>query len=389
VCPDGYVYNLEVRGIHTYVANGFVVHNCHDAPDELASYLEVEVGARECERAGVEWPLPGYELSEWVSWAEHWGDKVAHEVEWFEAAIAANGKLSGAEWKDLARRKNLLRKLARIAAIGNADEWIAEAGAKDENVKLSLLWPHLYAERELFRGAKKVVLVSATVRPKTLGLLGVREADCDFREYASSFPVERRPVVHVECVQMRHNMPPEYLEIWAQKIDAILNGRSDRKGVVHTVSYARARYLLEHTRHKGRMLAHQAHNRADVVERFKKLPPESGAVLVSPSVDTGYDFPYDQCRYQVISKLPFPDMRSAVLRQRMEVDKEYRDYVTAQSLVQMAGRGMRAADDLCETIIVDDQMKWFVWKAEKFLPKWFRDAYRSVSVVPAPMKLSP
>ena len=82
-------------------------------------------------------------------------------------------------------------------------------------------------------------------------------------------------------------------------------------------------------------------------------------------------------------------MRSAVLRQRMEVDKEYRDYVTAQSLVQMAGRGMRAADDLCETIIVDDQIKWFVWKAEKFLPKWFRDAYRSVSVVPAPMKLSP
>lgn len=28
-CPDGYVYNIEVDELHTYVANGVVVHNCH------------------------------------------------------------------------------------------------------------------------------------------------------------------------------------------------------------------------------------------------------------------------------------------------------------------------------------------------------------------------
>ena len=29
VCPDGYVYNLEVEDTNTYIAAGFVVHNCH------------------------------------------------------------------------------------------------------------------------------------------------------------------------------------------------------------------------------------------------------------------------------------------------------------------------------------------------------------------------
>lgn len=29
LCPDGFVYNLEVEGLHTYTANGVVVHNCH------------------------------------------------------------------------------------------------------------------------------------------------------------------------------------------------------------------------------------------------------------------------------------------------------------------------------------------------------------------------
>ena len=29
VCPDGQVYNIEVEGCHTYIANGCIVHNCH------------------------------------------------------------------------------------------------------------------------------------------------------------------------------------------------------------------------------------------------------------------------------------------------------------------------------------------------------------------------
>lgn len=29
MCPDGFVYNLEVEKQHTYTANGFIVHNCH------------------------------------------------------------------------------------------------------------------------------------------------------------------------------------------------------------------------------------------------------------------------------------------------------------------------------------------------------------------------
>jgi superfamily II DNA or RNA helicase len=31
LCTDGYVYNFEVEDVHTYTANGIVVHNCHHA----------------------------------------------------------------------------------------------------------------------------------------------------------------------------------------------------------------------------------------------------------------------------------------------------------------------------------------------------------------------
>ena len=34
LCPDGFVYNLEVEGTHTYFANGVLVHNCHHIPGD-------------------------------------------------------------------------------------------------------------------------------------------------------------------------------------------------------------------------------------------------------------------------------------------------------------------------------------------------------------------
>jgi Rad3-related DNA helicase len=43
VCPDGAVYNFEVEHYHTYVANGFVVHNCHRLTDVARDVLGEEV----------------------------------------------------------------------------------------------------------------------------------------------------------------------------------------------------------------------------------------------------------------------------------------------------------------------------------------------------------
>lgn len=41
VCRDGYVYNIEVAGLHTYTANGFVVHNCqHSVGDSYGKIFE-------------------------------------------------------------------------------------------------------------------------------------------------------------------------------------------------------------------------------------------------------------------------------------------------------------------------------------------------------------
>ena len=106
------------------------------------------------------------------------------------------------------------------------------------------------------------------------------------------------------------------------------------------------------------------------------------AILVSPSVVTGYDFPYDECRFQIVGKLGFPDTRDPIMKARIKKDPDYSSYLAMQSLVQSSGRGGRATDDWCETFIIDDNAKWFLWKFKHFAPDWFMRAYTRLQFVP-------
>lgn len=42
LCPDGYVYNIEVEGNHNYFANGINVHNCHRVSSSATTFTRYE-----------------------------------------------------------------------------------------------------------------------------------------------------------------------------------------------------------------------------------------------------------------------------------------------------------------------------------------------------------
>jgi Rad3-related DNA helicase len=176
------------------------------------------------------------------------------------------------------------------------------------------------------------------------------------------------------------------MRLWVNKIDQIIDRRLDRKGIIHTVSYARVDLIKQWSRHRDIMMTHQTATTRDVVADFKRA--RAPAVLVSPSMATGWDFPYDECNYQIIGKVPFPDSRDKVLQARTKIDPVYSYYITMQSLVQASGRGMRAEDDICETIVVDDHISWFIGKwGATLAPAWFRQAYKISRTIPEAVKL--
>jgi len=212
-----------------------------------------------------------------------------------------------------------------------------------------------------------------------------------FWECPSRFPLSQRPVISVNTypsvrVDARMHETTKYL--WLQRIDRIVGPRVALgwNGIIHTVSYQRMKELMAMSEYRDRFIVHDSSNTREQIQWFKAHPGE-GWVLVSPSVVTGYDFPDDQCRFQIIGKVPQPDMRGPILKVRAELDKEYAGYLAMQKLVQACGRGMRGPDDWSETFICDDHFAdWFFRRFSKHAPRWFKDAIIYVEHIPAPLE---
>jgi Rad3-related DNA helicase len=278
-----------------------------------------------------------------------------------------------------------------VALAGMKGRWIVDdlkvwsrGQTRVIGVRFDPVWPAPYAEGVLFRGIPKVLLVSATIRPKTPELLGIRGKDFKFIEFGSSFPVVRRPIYFLPTARLSSKSSPADFTKIVKKADEIIKARLDRNGLIHTVSYQRQLDFDSQTAYRDILFVPKSKTtKADLVS-FKMADPP--ALFASPAIDTGYDFPMTDAEYQIILKVPFPDTRSEVMKARLQEDREYGNYLVAQTLVQMAGRIVRSAEDRGETFILDSHAGWFVWGNKHLFPKYFLNAWRKIEggIVPKP-----
>jgi Rad3-related DNA helicase len=354
-----------------------ILDEAHNAPDELSSALSFMILRGEIESLlDIRAPWDSENPKVWKDWF------IGSASLALQAKLAAV-KTEGLKHPDsaLARYYRSLRKLAKVMKpIADVDDlWSVEVTKK--GAAFSPIWPARHRER-LFQGIPQVVLLSATVRRKTAHLLGIKDEDLDFYDYDSVFPVKSRPVIHVPTIRVNFRTDESQMRLWCDRIDQIIRGRLDRKGIVHTVSYDRRTLIVKHSDHRDIIYTHDTGTTASVVERFKNSDPP--AVLVSPSVSTGYDFHGDLCRYQIIGKIAFPDTRNKITAVRCKADADYGPYIAMQELVQSCGRGVRSAEDFCETFIIDDNWAWVQHRYKHLLPKWFLQACWKASTIPDP-----
>jgi len=348
-----------------------VLDEAHAAPDHLIDHLAVQFSRKSRVEAKVLalQDLPNDPIG-WRLWAE---DRLEEAIMDRDAAKFARKE------KLFVILKRLVEKLTRLATRLDSN-WVWEDDGT--NVTLTPIWGAPFSEDILFLGVPHVVLTSATCVPKTADLLGVDRALLEVVEFPHSFPLANRPLIHIPTVRMNYRMGPMEYRQWITKIDQIIRDREDTKGIIHTVSYERRDMVLEQSKYATHMVTHDSTNTVQVVGSFKRMDPP--AILVSPSMATGWDFPYDECRWQIIGKLPYPDTRGGIIKARSKRDGDYTAYITMQQLIQATGRGVRAEDDWCETFIIDNNIVWFLDRNRHLMVDWFAGAFRVQRTVPKP-----
>lgn len=353
-----------------------VLDEAHSSPDHIIDHTSVSFSKNfrlENRLLGLDDSLPN-DPHTWVYWAS---DRLK------EAEAQMDYAKTTRKGKSYLTLKRIVEKLTRLKERMDTT-WVWEDNPRQ--VVLSPVWPAPYTESLLFLGIPKVILTSATVVPKTADLLGVKSNQMKNEEYPHSFPLESRPLTHLPTVRMNYRIGEIENRLWINKVDQIIRDRLGTKGIIHTVSYARRDMVVKRSKYSEYMITHQRKDTESVVRTFKTADPP--LILVSPSMATGWDFPDDECRWQIIVKLPFPDSRGNIIKSRSKADPDFTSYITMQQLIQAVGRGVRNMNDYCETFIIDNNVVWFLDKYKHLSVDWFSGSYRIKRTVPLPLEVN-
>lgn len=77
------------------------------------------------------------------------------------------------------------------------------------------------------------------------------------------------------------------------------------------------------------------------------------AVLISPSLFEGIDLPGDYSRFQIIPKMPFPNLGDKRIKFILDRHADLYQILAIMKLVQGLGRSVRSVDDHCTSYVLD------------------------------------
>jgi Rad3-related DNA helicase len=194
----------------------------------------------------------------------------------------------------------------------------------------------------------------------------------------SPFALEQRPIVYRPVGALSRATRERLEPALFGEVGAILAAHPDDKGLIHVASYEMGRRLVHDLatrapRESRRLLwIDTAIGKSPALEHHRASPLPT--VLVSPSLREGVDLPDDFLRFQVVTKLPYPDLGDPWTAARRERDPRWYAVETAKALVQAYGRSCRHAGDHGVTYVLDAQFARFLQHYRVLLPEWFLDA---------------
>lgn len=354
-----------------------------DEADELEkallSFVEVVIGPRRLAKWNI--GLPARKTK-----PETWGPWITDEA--LPAARAERDEIKSSKALDTIARRQKLRPLDQL--IGQLeliaeeleDGWVFD-GYNDAKPK-AIFRPvrvDKFGQPYLWRHNKFWLVMSATIISNEVYAdeLGLEPGSWAAIEYPSSFPINRHTIRFWPAATLSAKTEEDSFPKIVRRVAEILDLWPNERILIHTVSYGRAKKLLNSlsAHHRRRCLTYDsAGNREAILAQYRRTP---GCVLLAPSFERGIDLKHDDCRVQILIKVPFlspaDKQVAARLFPKTPAGELWYAVQTIRSIVQMTGRGMRAPDDWCQTYILDGAFDRLWRQKKRFFPRWWRDHF--------------
>ena len=241
----------------------------------------------------------------------------------------------------------------------------SELGGKIARAKP--LYPSRFST--LAHNHKKILLMSATLpSPKNFRKWFGSDQNPAFLNLPHTFPASNREIAITSDRPITAKTQDAEWPRIVKEITNIAKQYEGKRGLIHTVSFALTERLAEALHGKGlgkRLVTHSRNaDRADCIKDYLGSP---GAILLSPSVMEGFDFPDELCEFIIFVKVPYPNYGDLWVKTRAQADWDWYGWTAARNIVQGAGRGVRHETDQCDTWILDGGAR----RLQSFFPSWF------------------
>jgi len=277
--------------------------------------------------------------------------------------------------------KNLLTFLEDLRI--NKENWLVTNITKNEidnklaRIKLEPLVVSSYFT-DIFDKGSVSLLMSATILSKEnlCKAVGLKNEDVKFiRVENSDFPIKNRPIYLMNVAWLNARTMSESLPNIVKVLDNLLSVHKNDKGIIHTTSYSQVQFIKNNLSKANLSRLIETNPKFDRNEMIlKHTQSEKPTVLISPSMFLGVDLKDDLSRFQIIVKVPYPDLtdkKISVLKQR---NPKWYEWNTILRLIQAYGRSVRNADDYANTYILDSSVSFLLKNGKEMIPKWFSEA---------------
>lgn len=201
------------------------------------------------------------------------------------------------------------------------------------------------------------VMTSATVGLHTsfdenIGIKYTEQKTSYLIKLPSTFNYDKSPIYYIPKYKMNYANKsaslPKITEMAAKIIAA-----NDCRGIIHTGSYENARYFYNNMPKELRkrlLLYGNSRQKEEIIDEFKY---SKNKVLVGPTLMEGIDLPNDLCRFIILMKVPYPNIKGKLVKKKIELFPNWYNSTTSNSIIQSIGRGVRNENDYCTTYILD------------------------------------
>ncbi len=265
----------------------------------------------------------------------------------------------------------------------NKENWLVTNITKNEidnklsRIKLEPLVVSSYFT-DIFDKGSISLLMSATILSKEnlCKAVGLKNEDVKFiRVDNSDFPIKNRPIYLMNVAWLNARTMSESLPNIVKVLDNLLSVHKNDKGIIHTTSYSQVQFIKNNLSKENLSRLIETNPKFDRNEMIlKHAQSAKPTVLISPSMFLGVDLKDDLSRFQVIVKVPYPDLtdkKVSVLKQR---NPKWYEWNTILRLIQAYGRSVRNADDYANTYILDSSVSFLLKNGKEMIPKWFSEA---------------